>query len=83
MDFGPVAPPEDHHRDGDDDDDAPSLVQRKKKKAKLIHEKAYLDRLPSGRMYEKSYMHRDAVSHAISCASATSDFSFPGRGMAT
>ena len=80
MDFGPVAPAEDHHRDGDDDDDdAPSsLVQRKKKKAKLIHEKAYLDRLPSGRMYEKSYMHRDAVSHAISCASATSDFFVSG-----
>ncbi len=72
MDFGPVAPPEEHH-----DDDAP-LVKRKKKKAKLIHEKAFLDRLPSGRMYEKSYMHRDAVSHVISCSSATSDFFVSG-----
>ena len=34
----------------------------------------------SGRMYEKSHMHRDAVSHAISCASATSDFFVSGRG---
>ena len=35
----------------------------KRKKRKLAHEKAYLDKLPSAEMYEKSYMHRDVVTH--------------------
>ena len=37
----------------------------KRKKRRLAHEKAFLDKLPSAEMYEKSYMHRDVVLHAI------------------
>jgi peptidylprolyl isomerase domain and WD repeat-containing protein 1 len=58
MDFGPSAPP------------PPS----KKLKKSLPHEKEFLRNLPSAQMYEKSYMHRDAVSHVLSCSTATSDF---------
>lgn len=32
----------------------------------LAHEQEYLDALPSAQMYEKSYMHRDVVTHAVS-----------------
>lgn len=31
----------------------------------LQHEQVYLDALPSAVMYEKSYMHRDVVTHAV------------------
>lgn len=31
--------------------------------AALAHEKDFLDKLPSAAMYEKSYMHRDRLSH--------------------
>lgn len=31
----------------------------------LEFEGQYLDSLPSGQMYERSYMHRDTVSHAV------------------
>ena len=34
-----------------------------KPKKKLRHESLYLDNLPSAVLYEKSYMHRDVVSH--------------------
>ncbi|CAM6084521.1 unnamed protein product [Calypogeia fissa] len=38
-------------------------------KRKLGFERAYLDALPSAQMYEKSYMHRDIVTHvAVSSA---------------
>lgn len=39
---------------------APAHVKPKKK---LRHESLYLDNLPSAVLYEKSYMHRDVVSH--------------------
>ena len=29
----------------------------------LPHEQVYLDALPSAAMYEKSYMHRDVITH--------------------
>lgn len=32
----------------------------------LEHEHVYLDALPSSQMYEKSYMHRDVVTHVVS-----------------
>lgn len=32
---------------------------------RLRHEKVYLDNLPRAAMYEKSYMHRDRVSHCV------------------
>ena len=31
----------------------------------LEHEQVYLDALPSASMYEKSYMHRDIVTHVV------------------
>jgi hypothetical protein len=31
----------------------------------LDYESAYLDSLPSGQMYERSYMHREAVTQVI------------------
>ena len=56
-------------------DFGPSAPPAKKlKKSSLPHEKEFLRNLPSAQMYEKSYMHRDAVSHVLSCSTATSDF---------
>ena len=40
----------------------------KKKGKKLPYERVYLEALPSAGMYEKSFMHRDVVTHLI-CAS--------------
>lgn len=37
----------------------------------LPHEKLYLDALPSAESYEKSYMHRDIVTH---CLVTSTDF---------
>jgi len=38
----------------------------KPKKRKILEfEQQYLDALPSGQMYEKSYMHRDTVTHVV------------------
>ena len=31
----------------------------------LEHEAAYLATLPQAEMYERSYMHRDAVTHVV------------------
>ena len=31
----------------------------------LPYEKVYLDSLPSAEMYEKSYMHRDVITHVV------------------
>ena len=31
----------------------------------LEHEQIYLDALPSAQMYERSYMHRDVVTHVL------------------
>jgi len=42
-----------------------------KKKRTLKFEKIYLERLPSANMYEKSYMHRDIVTH---CAVSAKEF---------
>ena len=35
------------------------------KKQVLEFEQQYLDALPSGQMYERSYMHRDTVTHVM------------------
>lgn len=40
-----------------------AVPKKKKKKRKLEHEEAYVAALPSADMYEKSYMHRDVVTH--------------------
>ncbi|TPX66944.1 hypothetical protein SpCBS45565_g04120 [Spizellomyces sp. 'palustris'] len=55
--------------DDDSDDDvgpmpeAPDISTTKKKKTRvLMHERLYLDNLPSADMYERSLMHRDVVN---------------------
>jgi len=65
--------------DGDDDDDSdddfvgPSLADAapQRKKRVLEYESVYLDNLPSGMNYERSFMHRDVVTHV---AVSTTDF---------
>ncbi|XP_028808292.1 peptidyl-prolyl cis-trans isomerase CYP71 [Neltuma alba] len=47
----------------------PGPAPRSRPKRPLQFEQAYLDALPSANMYEKSYMHRDVVTHvAVSSA---------------
>ncbi|KAL5583176.1 hypothetical protein UlMin_015618 [Ulmus minor] len=47
----------------------PGPAPRARPKRPLQFERAYLDSLPSANMYEKSYMHRDVVTHvAVSAA---------------
>ncbi|XP_047315913.1 peptidyl-prolyl cis-trans isomerase CYP71 [Impatiens glandulifera] len=47
----------------------PGPAPRSRLKRPLQFEQAYLDALPSANMYEKSYMHRDVVTHvAVSAA---------------
>ncbi|RYR79156.1 hypothetical protein Ahy_A01g004005 [Arachis hypogaea] len=47
----------------------PGPAPRARPKRPLQFEQAYLDALPSANMYEKSYMHRDVVTHvAVSAA---------------
>nr|KAF6441940.1 peptidylprolyl isomerase domain and WD repeat containing 1 [Rousettus aegyptiacus] len=36
-----------------------------KKKKVLEFERVYLDNLPSASMYERSYMHRDVITHVV------------------
>ncbi|XP_044261261.1 peptidylprolyl isomerase domain and WD repeat-containing protein 1 isoform X1 [Tribolium madens] len=36
-----------------------------KKRRRLSHENLYLDNLPSAESYEKSYMHRDVITHVV------------------
>jgi len=63
--------------DADDDDDdsddgfggmapPPAAATKLKKKKVLKNEHVYLDNLPKGEMYEKSFMHRDTVIFAAS-----------------
>lgn len=57
-------------REGDDekaDDIGPlpaDIIPSKKIKA-LAYEQVYLENLPSAEMYEKSYMHRDIITHTV------------------
>uniref|UniRef100_A0A673JXF2 PPIase cyclophilin-type domain-containing protein n=1 Tax=Sinocyclocheilus rhinocerous TaxID=307959 RepID=A0A673JXF2_9TELE len=41
----------------------PSEATQTKKKKVLEYERLYLDNLPSASMYERSYMHRDVITH--------------------
>ncbi|KAH7542021.1 hypothetical protein FEM48_Zijuj02G0029300 [Ziziphus jujuba var. spinosa] len=50
-------------------------VPRVRRKRPLQFEQAYLDSLPSANMYEKSYMHRDVVTHV---AVSPADFLITG-----
>ncbi|CAE8643407.1 unnamed protein product [Polarella glacialis] len=62
--------------DDDDSDDgfggmAPAPVPTKQKKRKVLkNAHVYLDNLPIGEMYEKSFMHRDVVVFSV-CSYAT------------
>jgi len=55
----------DDEDDSDDDFVGPSLSDAapQKKKRVLEYESVYLDNLPSGINYERSFMHRDVVTH--------------------
>lgn len=63
--------------ENDDSDDSDNLVgplpqpTAVKKRKVLPHENLYLDNLPSAEGYERSYMHRDTISH---CVVTDSDF---------
>ncbi|KXJ16664.1 peptidylprolyl isomerase domain and WD repeat-containing protein 1 [Exaiptasia diaphana] len=61
--------------DEDDDDDVigpmPVASPKPKKKKVLEFEKVYLANLPSAESYERSYMHRDVITHI---ATTRSDF---------
>ncbi|XP_014103571.1 peptidylprolyl isomerase domain and WD repeat-containing protein 1 [Bactrocera oleae] len=60
--------------DNDDDDDAwigpmpeeQSAASKPKKRKVLPYEKVYLENLPNAESYEKSYMHRDIITHVVS-----------------
>uniref|UniRef100_A0A8C1BTT9 peptidylprolyl isomerase n=1 Tax=Cyprinus carpio carpio TaxID=630221 RepID=A0A8C1BTT9_CYPCA len=43
----------------------PSEATQSKKKKVLEFERLYLDNLPSASMYERSYMHRDVITHIV------------------
>lgn len=52
----------------DDDDYGPkpeAVEVQNNKKRKVAFERTYLGQLPTAGMYEKSYMHRDAVTHTL------------------
>lgn len=40
-------------------------LRRKKKRKRLENEEVYVNALPDADMYEKSYMHRDIVTHCV------------------
>ena len=42
---------------------APQRAKKRKKRKVLEFERVYLESLPAAEMYEKSYMHRDVVTH--------------------
>lgn len=67
VDTGPVPPPQARPPQGEGgaDDTAEPPVRRRKKRRILRNEEAYLDALPSADQYQKSYMHRDVVTHVL------------------
>uniref|UniRef100_A0AAX7V6K2 peptidylprolyl isomerase n=1 Tax=Astatotilapia calliptera TaxID=8154 RepID=A0AAX7V6K2_ASTCA len=61
---------DDHDGDGDEEDaewvgPMPSEATKAKKRKVLEYERVYLDNLPSAAMYERSYMHRDVITHLV------------------
>lgn len=65
--FGPM--PAGGGDDDSSDDCGPrpaKAVKPKKKRRKILaNEAVYLDNLPSANMYEKSFMHRDVITHVV------------------
>uniref|UniRef100_A0A0G4FPX9 peptidylprolyl isomerase n=1 Tax=Chromera velia CCMP2878 TaxID=1169474 RepID=A0A0G4FPX9_9ALVE len=67
--------------DEEEDDDfgpmpQPAAGQTKKKRKVVIDEAMYLQNLPSGEMYEKSFMHREVVTKVV--CSSESEFILTG-----
>ena len=62
-----LAPPADEEEEEDSDDDfvGPSISDAapEKKRRVLEYEAVFLDNLPMGMNYERSFMHRDMVTH--------------------
>lgn len=58
---------EDEKQSDSEDFVGPSISEAtpQKKQKTLPHEKLYLDALPSAESYEKSYMHRDIITHCL------------------
>ncbi|CAH3165754.1 unnamed protein product [Porites lobata] len=60
---------EDDSRQDDEDDEVigpmPPPPPKQKKKRVLEFEKVYLNNIPSAESYEKSFMHRDVISHIL------------------
>lgn len=58
-----------HNLDSDDDSEwigpAPSEASKPKKRKVLQHELLYLENLPNCSSYERSYMHRDVITHIV------------------
>ncbi|EYC08855.1 hypothetical protein Y032_0064g3568 [Ancylostoma ceylanicum] len=54
-------------RAADDGDEAPDA--KKPKERKLKFESTYLRSIPSATQYEKSFMHRDVITHVIATES--------------
>ena len=74
MPPGPQQLVDDRGNDDADEDDGEREPKKKKRKKKTLpFEKTYLDALPCSQMYEKSYMHRDNVTHIVA-AGERSDF---------
>uniref|UniRef100_A0A3B4AVD7 Uncharacterized protein n=1 Tax=Periophthalmus magnuspinnatus TaxID=409849 RepID=A0A3B4AVD7_9GOBI len=59
----------DEEADGQEGDEwvgpMPSEATKNKKRKFLEFESVYLDNLPSAAMYERSYMHRDVITHIV------------------
>jgi peptidylprolyl isomerase domain and WD repeat-containing protein 1 len=65
-DFGPPRPSDvDETSDAHNNNNAHDEEQPKKKQKIVKFEKLYLDLLPSAELYERSYMHRDVLSHIV------------------
>uniref|UniRef100_A0A3Q3QHY1 peptidylprolyl isomerase n=1 Tax=Monopterus albus TaxID=43700 RepID=A0A3Q3QHY1_MONAL len=61
---------DDRDEDGTKEDEEwvgpmPSEATKPKKRKVLEFERVYLDNLPSAAMYERSYMHRDVITHIV------------------
>ena len=73
---------EEEASDSHSEDEGPQPLQQeekhvqepisRKRKRTVQFEKLYMDQLPSAAMYEKSYMHREIVTHTL--ASSKTDF---------
>ncbi|MEW5307627.1 MAG: hypothetical protein WDW36_010006 [Sanguina aurantia] len=68
---GPARPPPDEEDGGEEDEGivGPAVPPPAKRRKVLEFEAQYLAALPCGSMYEKSYMHRDHVTHVVATAS--------------